>query len=538
LGIARLSHIALICPRIEILRLVTILCEFGDFHPLERDNLVQDIDVLILSSRAVGIYADATHILPPDYASSTVSSRSKPITFEAKNPSLLIELLARQLESLEALFANASEDAKKLLAYDLEAVRQAALALFNNLRRLRFSYEDKRFVILEGFVPTKEIELFRKTTYDFLISSEPVDEEEAKKEDVPTMFSNPRSVSLFENVTLLSGFPKYNEIDPTPVIAFVFPLFFGIMFSDLGHGIVLVLFGYALTRWFRGSYNYWGQLIMILGSASIVVGFIRGSFFGYQFTSPLGLLIPLPAVLNGGFSIASVSFWIEISIILGTFHLSTGYSLSLLNSIRSREYAKAFLSGLPTLVLYGSAVPLMLAVIGGGLDVQNLFSMNDPTPFFKELLGIIVPISLVVIISLPVFLSSIVILVVGRAIISFRNDQSRWRLEKSIGAGLVEGLVKSFEFFVNTLSYVRLGILLILGSLLVSFSISALSFGVIGIIAAFFLNIAVMAIEGFMVYIQDLRLHVYEWFSNFYSGEGIPFEPLISKGLSFAIHWA
>jgi len=517
---------------------VTILCEFGDFHPLERDNLVQDIDVLILSSRAVGIYADATHILPPDYASSTVSSRSKPITFEAKNPSLLIELLARQLESLEALFANASEDAKKLLAYDLEAVRQAALALFNNLRRLRFSYEDKRFVILEGFVPTKEIELFRKTTYDFLISSEPVDEEEAKKEDVPTMFSNPRSVSLFENVTLLSGFPKYNEIDPTPVIAFVFPLFFGIMFSDLGHGIVLVLFGYALTRWFRGSYNYWGQLIMILGSASIVVGFIRGSFFGYQFTSPLGLLIPLPAVLNGGFSIASVSFWIEISIILGTFHLSTGYSLSLLNSIRSREYAKAFLSGLPTLVLYGSAVPLMLAVIGGGLDVQNLFSMNDPTPFFKELLGIIVPISLVVIISLPVFLSSIVILVVGRAIISFRNDQSRWRLEKSIGAGLVEGLVKSFEFFVNTLSYVRLGILLILGSLLVSFSISALSFGVIGIIAAFFLNIAVMAIEGFMVYIQDLRLHVYEWFSNFYSGEGIPFEPLISKGLSFAIHWA
>ena len=537
LAIARLSHVALVCPRNETQKLLTKLCEFGEYHPLDRDGLVQDIEVLILSSKAQGIYADATHLLPPDYTADTVPSSSKPVTFEAKDPSSLLDLLAKKLESLGVQFANSDVDAKKLLTYDLEAIRETALALFNDLSRMRFSFEDKRFVILEGFIPTKKVESFRNVTKDFLISSEPVDKDEAKKEEVPSMFSNPRSVSLFENVTLLSGFPKYNEIDPTPVTAVVFPLFFGIMFSDLGHGIVLLLFGYALTRWFKGSYNYWGRLIMVLGSASIVLGFIRGSFFGYQFSSPLRLLIPLPSVLNGGFSIASVSFWIEFSIILGTFHLSTGYALSLLNSIHSREYARAFLSGLPTLFLYGSGVPLMLAVIGAGLHIENILSISNPTPFFNELLGIKVPISQIADISLPVFLFSIVMLVVGRMIIDFRSDQSRWRIEKSIVLGLVEGLVKPFEFFVNTLSYVRLGILLILGTILVTLSIGVISLGFIGIIAAIFANIAIMSIEGFMVYIQDLRLHVYEWFSNFFSGSGTPFEPMVSKGLSFSVHW-
>ena len=113
---------------------------------------------------------------------------------------------------------------------------------------------------MEGYIPTKEANRFAILLREFLISYEPVGEEEANEPYVPTLFSNRRGISLFENVTLVKGFPRYNEIDPTPVTAVVFPLFFGIMFSDLGQGIVLFLFGYVLTRMFRGNYNYWGKL--------------------------------------------------------------------------------------------------------------------------------------------------------------------------------------------------------------------------------------------------------------------------------------
>ena len=103
--------------------------------------------------------------------------------------------------------------------------------------------------------------------------------------------------------------------------------------------------------------------------------------------------------------------------------------------------------------------------------------------------------------------------------------------------GFLDGLVKPFEFFTNTVSYLRLGILLVLGTILVTLSTEALRMGILGIVAGVLGNVAVMAIEAVMVYIQDLRLHVYEWLSNFYSGSGTPFEPLTSSGLSFTVHW-
>ena len=539
MALAKLSHAALICPKGDLEELLAGLFEFGEFHPMDRSDLVQDIEVLRLTSRAQAVYADAAHLLPTDFSPSSVPSKEPVLAFRAKNPVSLVDQLAKTLDDLRtkiALVPDKSE-AKKLLVYDIDAVRETALGLFNGLCRIRFTYEDKRFCILEGYVPSEQIKLFRRDLSRFLLFDGPVDKKEAETENVPSMFSNSRLVSLFENITLMRGFPKYNEIDPTPVTALVFPLFFGIMFSDLGQGIVLFIFGYALWKLYRGNYNYWGELLMVLGSASMVTGFIRGSFFGYEFKSPLELIVHFPPVLTEGFSLNAVPFWLEISIILGTFHLSSSYFLYLLNRWRSKEYLEALLSGIPTIVLYGSAVPLTLALIGAGLQIPNLFADTSPTPFFLQLLGISVPINLVADVSLPIFLAAIVTLVVGRMVISYRSDHGRWRLEKSIGLGLLEGLVKPFEFFSNTLSYLRLGILAILGMILTSLAVSALAFGPLGLVAAILANIGIMAIEAFMVYIQDLRLHVYEWFSNFYTGTGIPFDPLASRGLEFSVQW-
>lgn len=514
------------------------LFEFGEFHPLDREGLVQDIGVLILSSKAQGVYADAAHLLPPDYSPSAISSATKVETFKANDPAILVNELSKELASFQNDTQKSDEkERKKESVYAVEAIREAAFATFEGLSRIRFSYDDRRAVLLEGYVPSTQIEGFKNLLKKYLLYDEPVGKKEAETQNVPSLLSERRGVSLFENITLMRGFPKYNEIDPTPITAFVFPLFFGIMFCDMGHGIVLFLFGYALWRLFRGNYNYWGRVLMVLGSSSIVTGFIRGAFFGYDFGSPVGYLVHFPVIFEEGFTLSAVPFWLEVSIILGTFHLSSAYFLFLLNRWHSKEYSEALLSGVSTLVLYGSAVPLTLALIGAGLDFTQIFSNSSPTPFFQQLLGVNIPVSLVASISLPVFLVALIVLVIGKIYLDIKSDTGRWMLAKSIGTGLLEGLVKPFEFFTNTISYLRLGILAILGMILTSLAMGALDLGVVGILFAILANIGIMTIEAFMVYIQDLRLQVYEWLSGFYSGTGTAFEPLTSKGLIFSVKW-
>ena len=529
----------MLCPKSELQNLLAKLNEFGKFHPLEREGMIQSIELLMLSSKAQGIYSDASHLLPSNFSIESVPSGSEQVTFNSKDPADLIEILSAELKDLQSQLTNVDQGSKRELYYKINAIREAALATFDNLRRVSFSFETKRSLLTEGFVSLDHIEQFGVDLKEFLLSFEPVGKKEANEPYVPTLFSNRFGISLFENVTLVKGFPKYNEIDPTPITAIVFPLFFGVMFSDMGQGIVLFLFGYLLRRMFRGNYNYWGKLLMVLGSASAVIGFLRGLFFGFEFESPLRLLGTsfFPAVLAGGFSIASVFVWLEVSLVVGTFHLVTGYWMSFLNRLRSRDYAEAFLSGLPTILLYSSAVPLTLALAGTGLKFSTLLTDTTPTPFFNELLDLSLPVSVVASITLPIFVTSIVLLIAGRTFISYTMNRGKLRFVKSIAMGFLDGLVKPFEFFTNTISYLRLGILLVLGTLLVTLSSEALSLGIVGVLIAIIGNIAVMAIEAVMVYIQDLRLHVYEWLSNFYSGSGIPFEPISSNGLNYLVHW-
>ena len=425
----------LLCPKSELQNLLSKLNEFGRFHPLEKDGMIQGIELLMLSSKAQGIYSDALHLLPANFSVESVPSGSEKVAFNSKSPEELIETLSTELKDLQSQVSVIAPDSRSELYYKVNAIREAALETFNSLRRVRYSFETKRSLLIEGFVSFNDLERFRIDLRKFLLSFEPVGKREASEPYVPTLFSNRFGISLFENITLVKGFPRYNEIDPTPITAIVFPLFFGIMFSDLGQGIVLFFFGYLLRRMFRGNYNYWGKLLMVLGSASAVIGLFRGLFFGFVFESPLQLLGTsfFPTVLAGGFSIASVFVWLEVSIVVGTFHLVTGYWMSFLNRVHSRDYAEAFLSGLPTILLYSSAVPLTLALAGTGLRTGDLLTDTTPTPFFHELLGVNLPVSLVAGVTLPTFAASIALVIVGRAVIAFKMDRgardssSRWR---------------------------------------------------------------------------------------------------------------
>ena len=247
------------------------------------------------------------------------------------------------------------------------------------------------------------------------------------------------------------------------------------------------------------------------------------------FTSPLERVIPLPPALSAGFTLSSIPFLLEVAILIGTFHLASGYAIAFVNQERAGNYLDAFFDRLPTIVLYSFLIPFGFAVAGTALDFGVLFTSAAPTPIFNNLLGLDIPIAAVARVSLPVIVATLLFLIAGHPIREYLAAHRLRSAVRGLGDGLLEAVAKPFEFFLNTLSYIRLGVLLITTTLLGSLVAGVLSYGVLGVAVAALLNIAVITLEGVIVYIQDMRLQLYEWLSQFYAGTGTPF---VTAGLS------
>lgn len=535
MAVARLSRVTLGAPRGEIGTVLARVIEFGAFHPSRREGMVQDIGIMLLASRAQSVGAKASELLSLGEMKGK-GSAEKVERFEAHTVEDLVGLLEEYVDIIEknlSIFTEA-EDIRGVVDV-LAAVREASAVIFRDLQRILVYPSSDGRVRFEGFVPTKSLEHFRTQLGGYILQVDPVRTQTKDSPYVPTLLVNPRVIAVFEDMTLQRGLPRYGQVDPTPILAFAFPLFFGIMFGDVGHGIVLLALGTYLV--YRTTYVGWGKLILVLSSSTTLFGFLRGSFFGLTFVSPVQSLVSLPPAFSASFTLSYIPLLLEVAIAIGTFHLASGYAIAFVNQLRAGNFLDAYLNRLPTIVLYASTVVFGFAVAGTDLKLDTLLTSSAPTPLFDDLLGIQVPISTTSRITIPLMLATLAVLVLGHPAEEYEASRSWTRAVRTLGRGLVDALAKPFEFFVNTLSYMRLGVLLVTTTLLGSLVAGVMQRGLVGVLAALFINVAVIGLEGVIVYIQDMRLQLYEWFSQFYVGNGTPFEPLVSKGSSFAIVW-
>jgi len=535
LAVARLVRVTLEAPRAEVGRLLAKVIKFTAFHPSRKEGMVQDIGLLLLSSKAHEVYAQAGELLG-EGRFKTADHERQFEKFEAHDAEELVRVLEEYLDIIEknlSLFTE--EDDKWGVTQVLLAIQEASLMIFNDLQRIFVYPSDGVTVRFEGFVPDHSLESLKGSMGSYVVATEPVKTQGKDVAYIPTLLVNPRVISVFESLTLQRGLPKYGEVDPTPILAFVFPFFFGVMFADVGHGIALLAFGSYLV--YRTTYKTWGNLILILSFSTTLFGFVRGSFFGVPFTSPLEQVVHLPPAISAGFTLSSIPFLLEVAIAIGTFHLASGYAIAFVNQERAGNYLDAFLERLPTIVLYSFLIPFGFAVAGTGLNFTVLFTSTAPTPVFDDLLGINIPIAETARVSLPVIAATIIVLVAGHPIRDYLSIHNWKSAVRELGGGLFEAVAKPFEFFLNTLSYIRLGVLLITTTLLGSLVAGVLSYGIVGVAVAGLLNVAVISLEGVIVYIQDMRLQLYEWLSQFYAGTGTPFVPLVSRGDHFVVTW-
>ena len=406
--------------------------------------------------------------------------------------------------------------------------------VFNDLQRILVYPLDGGAVRIEGFVPSKSLNSMKSLMGGSIVSIAPIETRGRDVAYIPTLLVNPRIVSAFESLTLQRGLPKYGEVDPTPILAIVFPFFFGVMFADVGHGLALLALGLYVT--YRTNYKAWGTLLLVLGVSTMAFGFVRGSFFGIPFASPLESVFHYPNALSAGFTLSSIPFLLEVAVTIGTFHLASGYAIAFVDQERAGNDLDAFLDRLPTVVLYSFLIPLGFAVAGTDLDLGVLFTSQAPTPVFYDLLGLRIPISETARVCLPVVVAALFILVVGHPIRDYMSARTWKSAVRGLGGGLLEAVAKPFEFFMNTISYIRLGVLLITTTILGSLVTGVISAGALGVVLAALLNVAVISLEGVIVYVQDMRLQLYEWLSRFYAGTGTPLRASRLGRQSFQ-HW-
>ena len=93
----------------------------------------------------------------------------------------------------------------------------------------------------------------------------------------PTKLKNGWFARPFAMFVEMYGLPNYEDIDPTPFVAFTYTLLFGMMFGDVGQGLILILVGYLAAK-LKGMKL--GEIGIRIGISSTLFGFVYGSVFG------------------------------------------------------------------------------------------------------------------------------------------------------------------------------------------------------------------------------------------------------------------
>ena len=355
-----------------------------------------------------------------------------------------------------------------------------------------------RLSVLKGFVPRQKFQSLSEKIQTSLNGKALVLENQSAQ-NPPTKIAHSRFVRPYEEITKLYGLPHYDEVDPTPIIAITFPLIFGLMFGDIGHGLVLLLgggiLGFLIKREQAIKNICW--ILASCGAVAVFTGILFGEFFGKQLFAPLWFS-PFDNVFT----------FLIFSLFVGVAQIMSGLVLEMTNFFLKHNPIDAVLTSIPKIAFYSGAVYLLA-----------FYQLNFSAWLSGPILLVLVPI-IVLILGKPIFFS------ISRS--STATDE-----ENSFGQRLFESGDLITRLLSNTMSYTRILALLMAhwALVLVVYVVAGLigSASVLTAILSGFIivagNIFVIALEGLIVFIHTMRLHFYEWFSKFYEGTGVEFAP-------------
>ena len=440
---------------------------------------------------------------------------ARPMSPTHKSPKEKAERLRQKSEELRKSTEKAEEEiASYADARDKIKVTQDYFRLrsdkYNVINHLDHS---KHVFVIEGYVPEEDCE--KLETLCTRVATCTVEFGEAG-DDAPVKLKNNKFAEPAQGILTMYAAPGKSDLDPTPILAFFFYFFFGMMFSDAGYGILMVIATGLMIKIFKPDKKMYNnlKLFQYCGVSTTIWGLVFGSFFGdapaaiaNMFTGtervmahsisnmgdPTPALMPWPTIDPQKDALTLMI----ISIAFGLVHILVGMGCKFVVCLRQKDYGGAFFdTGLWMLLLIG------FAVLAAGMVT---------TP-------VLITVGAVIAIACAVGL----VLTQGRG-------------KKGIVGKAVGGLASLYDitsYISDLLSYSRLLALgLTTGVMAQVFNMLATMMG--GTVVGFIFMIVIF-IVGHLVniglnalgsYVHTMRLQYVEMFSKFYEGGGKEFEP-------------
>jgi len=420
-----------------------------------------------------------------------------------------------ELRRIDEKSAKLYQDLQEKVKPELERIallRGALVAEGQRLAVLARASEAKYVTLVEGWMPEDSVEaaifeLKKNVDYVFIDTREPEPSEEP-----PTKQRNPIPLKPFQLIVGLFGTPGYREWDPTPIIAFSFAAFFGLMIADVFYAIGLILLGRFVTTRFFGSKSEGVRMLQkvtyISGGVGIAMGVLSGSYLGNIYTffgfENMALSARVQQVMMDPL------IFIVVSLAIGFIHVNIGHVIALLKGIKDRN--KGAIINKVGLFLFQLGIPFILRAM------LNTSLPGIPPQLYQ--------------ISMHLIIAGLAMIAIGAVV------------ERG-GMGIILGMFDITGLLGDVMSYARIaGVGLATYYLAVVFNMLAPLFGeliplsgtagvIVGggvtimiLVMGHALNLILSAITGF---IHSLRLCFVEFLFKFYEGWGRSYSPFILR---------
>ncbi len=421
-----------------------------------------------------------------DLGFSTVSFRG--MTGTAKeNDKVLKENLAaleKERQEIEQRIAGLGGKREALL----EASDRAAIALRREEGKSRLLGTDKVF-LLEGWLPADRCADLEKTLEPFTCAIETREPTEDEYPQVPVQLKNNKLTRPLNMVTEMYSLPAYGTLDPNPLMAPFFILFYGIMMADMGYGLLMMIASVIISKKYRpkGTSGELFSLLGLCGISTFIMGALTGGFFGDFLTQLVAIVSPgtvfaLPKLFD---PLDDLTMILIGSMALGMVQIITGMAISLIEKCKRKKFLDAFFEEITWWIVF---VGIALLALGNGAVV--LYAGCT-----LVLLGPIV---------------------------------------QGKGWGKLTGVFGSLYnhvtgYFGDILSYTRLMALMLAGSVIAQVfnMLAAMPGNVIAFVIISMLGNAMnFGLNLLGCYVHDLRLQCLEFFNKFYVDGGKPFRPM------------
>ena len=421
-----------------------------------------------------------------DLGFSTVSFRGMTGTAKENDKALAENLAAleKERQEIEQRIAGLGGKREALL----EASDRAAIALRREEAKSRLVGTDKVF-LLEGWLPAERCAALEKTLAPFTCAAETREPTEDEYPQVPVQLKNNKLTRPLNMVTEMYSLPAYGTLDPNPLMAPFFILFYGIMMADMGYGLLMMIASVIISKKYRpkGTSGELFSLLGLCGISTFIMGALTGGFFGDFLTQLVAIVSPgtvfaLPKLFD---PLDDLTMILIGSMALGMVQIVTGMAISLIEKCKRKKFLDAFFEEITWWLVF---LGIALAVLKKGTAVLYLGCA-------LVLLGPIV---------------------------------------QGKGWGKLTGVFGSVYnhvtgYFGDILSYTRLMALMLAGSVIAQVfnMLAAMPGNVIAFIIISMLGNAMnFGLNLLGCYVHDLRLQCLEFFNKFYVDGGKPFRPM------------